>query len=423
MKKFVSVFLIVIAAGILASCAAPAQEAPSATPTPAPSATVTPAAAQTTEAPEKTAAQSAAPMGPVTVKLNIAEAYPNLKFERPLYFTVAGDGSGDAYVVEQTGKIKVFSDSADAADAGVFLDLSGKVSTDGNEKGLLGLAFHPDYKNNGYLYVDYTDSKGTVIARYTRRADNPKEADTASEQVLLTFPQPYANHNGGQLVFGPDGYLYIGTGDGGSGGDPQNNAQNASSYLGKILRIDVDHPSGGKAYGIPEDNPYAGNVKGQLEEIYALGMRNPWRFSFDANGTFWVADVGQDTMEEIDQVISGGNYGWSVMEGTLPYKDVPGADTAAMIPPIWEYRHDQGESVTGGYVYAGSAIPDLKGRYIYGDFISGRIWALWLDADGNAQNELLLESGLRISSFGLDADGGLRIVDLGGKVYRLEIFG
>lgn len=408
MRKIFCCVLTILAAGILASCAAPAQDAPSAAQA-APSGTMreTQAVAQTAAAPSS--------LGPVSVQMDMTEAYPNLRFERPLYFTVAGDGSGDAYVVEQTGKIKIFADSPDAPEAAVFLDLSGNVSTDGIEKGLLGLAFHPDYRDNGYLYVNYTDAKGTVIARYTRRADNPMQADPASEKILLTFPQPYANHNGGQLAFGPDGYLYIGTGDGGSGGDPQNNAQNLSSFLGKILRIDVDGASGGKAYGIPADNPYAGNNEGNVEEIYAVGMRNPWRFSFDQDGTLWAGDVGQDTMEEIDLVTNGGNYGWSVMEGTLGFKDIPGVDKADLIPPIWEYRHDQGKSVTGGYVYQSGAIPDLIGRYIYGDFVSGKIWALWLDADGKAQNELLIESGLNISSFGLDAGGDIRIVDLGGQ--------
>ena len=311
-------------------------------------------------------------------------------------------------------------DSADTKDASVFLDLRDRIDAGGNEKGLLGLAFHPDYKNNGYLYVNYTTADSTVIARYTRSPDNPMTADPASEEVLLTFKQPYSNHNGGQLAFGPDGYLYIGTGDGGSGGDPQNNAQNTASYLGKILRIDVDRPSNGKTYGIPADNPYAGNTQGNVEEIYAVGMRNPWRFSFDQNGILWVGDVGQDTMEEIDQVKNGGNYGWSVMEGTLTYKDVPGADTAAMIPPIWEYKHNgQDECITGGYVYASDKLPDLKGRYIYGDYVSGRIWALWPDASGKVQNQELLQTGLNISSFGLDADGDLLIVDLAGKLYRL----
>jgi glucose/arabinose dehydrogenase len=420
MKKFGLILVAVLAASVFYSCGAPAQTTPAASGTAPPAiASQTPAASRTSPPPAPET-ESPDALGPLSVQLELAEAYPDLTFEKPLYFSVAEDESGLAYVVEQTGKILVFEDRADATEASVFLDLSDRIDTGGTEKGLLGLAFHPDYKNNGYLYVDYTDEEGSVIARYTRRAENPMEADPESEQILLTFDQPYENHNGGQLNFGPDGYLYIGTGDGGSGGDPQNNAQNLASYLGKILRIDVDSPAGGRAYAVPADNPFAGNEQGQLEEIYAYGLRNPWRFSFDGDGTLWVADVGQDAMEEIDQVQNGGNYGWSIMEGTLDYKDIPGVDKSALIPPVWEYGHDQGESITGGYVYEGGQIPDLAGRYIYGDFVSGRIWALWADENGQMQNRELLASDLNIASFGLDAEGEIRIVDLSGRIYRLK---
>jgi glucose/arabinose dehydrogenase len=355
------------------------------------------------------------------VELEIVEAYP-LSFEKPLYFAVAGDGSGDCYVVEQTGKIRVFEDSPDAANAPVFLDLSGIIGSGANEKGLLGLAFHPGYAQNGYFYVNYTDKRNTVIARYTRKS--AKEADPESAEVLLTFPQPYDNHNGGQLAFGLDGCLYIGTGDGGSSGDPHNNAQNPSSLLGKILRIDVDNPSADMPYGIPVDNPYFGNEEGYREEIYALGLRNPWRFSFDEAGALWVADVGQNAREEIDIVENGGNYGWNVMEGTRDYKDNPDVDMAALIPPIWEYAHgDHNDCITGGYVYSSDAIPDLMGRYIYGDFESGRIWCLWIDGGGEVHNQELLDTDLLISSFGIDEHGDIRIVDLNGKVYRLMVSG
>ncbi|MHB1314517.1 MAG: PQQ-dependent sugar dehydrogenase [Christensenellales bacterium] len=360
-------------------------------------------------------------MAPVSVKLELAEAYPALSFEKPLYFAVAGDSSQDCYVVEQTGRIRVFKDRSDTADIYTFLDLSDRVDLGGNEKGLLGLAFHPDYQQNGYLYVNYTNQNSTVIARYTRRSDNPREADPASEQILLSFPQPYENHNGGQLDFGPDGYLYIATGDGGSGGDPQNNGQNPDSLLGKILRIDVDHPGNGKLYGIPADNPYSGNGQGYQEEIYALGLRNPWRFSFDERGSLWVADVGQSSREEIDLVEKGRNYGWNVMEGTLDFKSNPGVNKGELMPPVWEYNRDQGACVTGGYVYGSGLIPDLKGKYIYGDFVSGRIWALWIDDSKQVHNQELLDTNLHISSFGIDANGDLRIVDLSGKLYRLQI--
>ncbi len=422
MKKLFSVFLIFAAMSSLASCQAPATGNP-----PAPTAAQTGQQATNTPAevpPEPGKATPASTTtGPVDIKLEITDAYPALSFNKPLYFTTAGDGSRDCFVVEQTGRILIFEDSSNAAKADTFLDLSKRIDLGGDEKGLLGLAFHPDYQKNGYLYVNYTNKNNTVIARYTRRADNPGKADPASEQIILTFPQPYTNHNGGQVAFGPDGYLYIGTGDGGSSGDPKNNAQNRSSLLGKILRIDVDHPDSGRAYGIPADNPYAGNQQGYREEIYALGLRNPWRFSFNANGTLWAADVGQNKREEIDLIQKGGNYGWNVMEGTLDFKKNPNNYKAELTLPILDYGRDQGACITGGYVYGSDLIGKLKGKYIYGDFVSGRIWALWIDENMKAQNQELLDTTLKISSFGLNADGDLRIVDLAGKLYRLQVPG
>ena len=284
---------------------------------------------------------------------------------------------------------------------------------------MLGLAFHPGYSQNGIFFVDYTDKNGTVIARYERSAVDEMQADPASAQIILTIEQPYKNHNGGQLEFGPDGYLYIAMGDGGSRGDPLNNAQNLFSPLGKILRIDVDNQTADVQYAIPADNPFAGNTDSYREEIYAYGLRNPWRFSFDEQGRLWVADVGQNKIEELDLVENGGNYGWSIMEGTSSYKDAGDIDTSSFIPPIWEYSHDASECITGGYVFASDNIPDLVGRYIYGDFESGIIWALWFDEDGQVQNEELIDTKLLISSFGIDAGGDLRIIDLNGKIYRL----
>jgi glucose/arabinose dehydrogenase len=393
-------------------------------PTAAVSPTENPTADATVEATVKATPTMEIPastaIAPVGIKLEAVNAYPALAFVRPLYFTVAGDQGGDCFVVEQAGRVRVFKDRADVAGSPVFLDIRSRVNSKGNEQGLLGLAFHPDYVRNGYLYVNYTDKKGTVIARFTRQPDNPLQADPASELILLTFPQPYENHNGGQLAFGSDGYLYIGVGDGGLAGDPNNNAQNRSSLLGKILRIDVDHPAAGRAYGIPAGNPLAGNASGYREEIFALGLRNPWRFSFDQQGKLWVADVGQDKREEIDLVENGGNYGWNVMEGTLDYKKNPKVDKAELLPPIWEYNHNPNECITGGYVYTGDRLPELRGRYIYGDYVSGKIWALWFDANGLAQNQELLDTSLGISSFGMAADGEIRIVDLAGKIYRLR---
>lgn len=375
----------------------------------------------TSTASQSTATTTVMPIPtPASGTYRLVDAYPALSFNQPLYFAVAGDTSRDCFVVERSGKIRVFEDRSDVQEAQTFLDISKQIDSSKQEKGLLGLAFHPDYQRNGYLYVNYTNQDHTVISRFTRRESNRLEADPASELVLLTIRQPYANHNGGQLAFGSDGFLYIATGDGGSSGDPQNNAQNQASLLGKILRIDVDHPANDKPYGIPADNPYAGNATGYAEEIFALGLRNPWRFSFDGSGNLWVADVGQNKLEEIDLVKNGGNYGWSAREGSLPYKEIPGANLAEMVAPVWEYDREQGKCVTGGYVYNGDQAPSLKGTYIYGDFISGRIWALWDFSEQQVKNQLLLKTGLKISSFGIDALGELRIVDYAGKLYRLE---
>jgi glucose/arabinose dehydrogenase len=354
----------------------------------------------------------------VTV-IRIAEAYPNLSFSQPLEYLHAGDGSGRVFVLEKTGRIKVFQNDPQVQAAGVFLDLSGAVDSSASEKGLLGLAFHPNYANNGFFYVNYTDWSGTVIARYQADPADPNRALPGSGTVLMSFPQPYANHNGGHLAFGPDGFLYIAVGDGGSAGDPQGNAQNRGSILGKILRIDVDNPGGGRPYGIPADNPFVGNNEGFLEEIYAYGLRNPWKFSFDQkSGWLWAADVGQNRVEEIDIIQKGANYGWNIMEGSLCYPSSASCDRSGLTLPVWEYQHPTGNSVTGGYVYYGSNIPGLNGAYVYGDFGSGMIWALWLDSTG-ADNRALLDTGLNISSFGLDQENEMYVVDYRGKIYKM----
>ena len=351
----------------------------------------------------------------------LVEAYRNLVFDEPLAYASAHDGSGLSYVVERTGKIKVFRNAADVDKAEVFLDLSEKVYSRGQEQGLLGLAFDPGFKENGYFYVNYTTTDSTVISRFKRNKDRDGSADASSEKVLLTFGQPYANHNGGVLEFGPDGYLYIGTGDGGSGGDPQGNAQNLRSFLGKILRIDVRGEEDGKPYGIPADNPFKGSAEGYLAEIYAYGLRNPWKISFDPERNLMIAaDVGQDKIEEIDIIENGGNYGWNAYEGTHPYDRSSPVDPDTLIMPVHEYSHQEGESVTGGFSYYGKRNKSLWGTYVYGDFISGRIWALHLDSAQKATNHELLDSDLKISSFGLDDEGELYILDFGGKIYTLE---
>ncbi len=332
----------------------------------------------------------------------------------PVFVTHASDGSGRLFVLEQPGQIKVLQPGATVPT--VFLDIRAKVSF-GGERGLLGLAFHPGYETNGRFFVDYTrlPDGATVIAEYHASVANPNVADPA-ETVLLVIAQPYANHNGGMIAFGPDGDLYIGMGDGGSANDPGARAQNVDELLGKILRIDVDHPvSVTQLYSSPEDNPFAGAIAGR-DEIYAWGFRNPWRFSFDRQtGALIVGDVGQSAREEIDVVVKGGNYGWRTYEGTLcTGLDPPPCNPAPFIMPITEYDHSAGRcSITGGYAYRGSRGTFPAGAYIFGDYCSGDVYLI----DGG-QGALEVTTGRNISSFGEDQDGELYLVDLGGAVLR-----
>jgi glucose/arabinose dehydrogenase len=352
----------------------------------------------------------------------VGVAFPHLTFNQPVGIYSPGDGTNRLFVVEQPGVIRVFENSENVAVPQVFLDIGDHVLF-GGEQGLLGLAFHPNYKVNGYFYVDYVADNPlrTVIARYQVITDNPNQADPNSELVILTVEQPFPNHKGGQLAFGKDGYLYIGLGDGGSGGDPLGNGQNRSTLLGKILRVDVNSPSAGRNYGIPSDNPFVGNSFDYREEIYAYGLRNPWRFSFDpANGKLWVGDVGQDRMEEIDVVEKGKNYGWNIMEGTLCYDPASGCNQTGLEIPVWTYSHNEGNAVVGGYVYHGSMLPELSGSYVYGDYGSGKIWALQYNGTGTPSNTLLVSSNLTISSFGLDNLSELYICAFDGKIYRLN---
>jgi glucose/arabinose dehydrogenase len=288
--------------------------------------------------------------------------------------------------------------------------------------GLLGLAFHPKFKENGYFYVNYTKNnpRETIVSRFKASSANATSIDPGSEIVLFRFDQPYSNHNGGKVLFGPDGYLYVSTGDGGSGGDPKNNAQNRSSWLGKILRIDVNSAEKGR-YGIPADNPYKGNKNGYREEIYAYGLRNPWRISFDDKGQLWAGDVGQNEIEEVDIVEKGGNYGWRVKEGKADYKASDPKPEATLMPPVWQYSHDNGDvSITGGYVYRGAQNGALKGKYIYADYASGRVWALTANGKKATNNQLLIERAGSISAFGEDQKNELYLCDLsGGKILRL----
>jgi len=335
--------------------------------------------------------------------------------ESPVFLTHAGDGSSRLFVVEQPGRIRIVEQGH--LHPIPFLDIGERVLA-GGERGLLGLAFHPDYRNNGYFYVNYTrrPDGATVVARYRRGLS--RNSASQEERVLLVVPQPYANHNGGMIAFGLDGYLYIALGDGGSGGDPGNRAQNPEELLGKILRIDVGH---GDPYSIPSDNPFATN--GGRPEIYALGFRNPWRFSFDLKtGELWTADVGQNKWEEIDLVVRGGNYGWRLTEGEHCFSPAVLCDTTDVISPVAEYVHESGRcSIIGGYVYRGRDLAGFVGRYLYGDYCSGEIFALPNIHVGDTirHPRAILKTAIRISSFGQDEKGELYVLDHGGGIYRM----
>lgn len=339
-------------------------------------------------------------------------------FTSPLNLQHAQDNR--LFVVEQGGKIKIIQPNG-TVNSAPFLDLTGQVSN-GNEQGLLGLAFHPNYANNGYFYVNYTDTNGdTHVSRFSVDPSNADLADSNSEFSILNFSQPFSNHNGGNLVFGPDGYLYISSGDGGSGGDPNNNAQNINSFLGKLLRIDVDNPSGGNNYGIPGDNPFIGNPNAK-QEIYAYGLRNPWRFSIDlVENNLWIADVGQGSIEEINRApldSAGLNYGWRCYEGTQPYNNQNCPPQSELEFPIAEYSHANGNcSITGGNVYRGSVYSDIAGLYFFADYCSGMIGTV--DGSGNMINHGNF-SGNWVS-FGEDINKELYIVDIsGGNIYKIN---
>ena len=342
-------------------------------------------------------------------------------FSRPVALSHAGDGSSRLFVVEQEGRIMIIDDGVVLGSA--FLDISSLVDSSANEQGLLGLAFHPDFANNGFFFVNYThDPVGsgpdvTRVSRFEVSAVDPDVADSSSETILLEFEQPASNHNGGDLHFGPDGYLYIATGDGGGSRDQFQNAQDLGSLLGKMLRIDVD---GGSPYANPPDNPFVGDGDA-LDEIWAYGLRNPWRFSFDrVNGDLFIGDVGQNSVEEIDfqsaSSAGGENYGWSCMEGD----EAPGfnpCDGSPLTSPILIYDHGEGCSVTGGYRYRGN-ITTFAGKYVFGDFCSGRIWFA-SESAGTWSAEEWANTDISISAFGEDEEGELYVLDLGrGELYR-----
>jgi glucose/arabinose dehydrogenase len=333
-------------------------------------------------------------------------------FVSPIDIQFTDDGSGRMFIIEQDGRIRIVQNGQMLDPP--LLDIISKVNSQGNEQGLLGLAFHPNFKQNPYFYVNYIDLNGnTVIARFTV---NGNIADPASEKVLLHVQQPFANHNGGKMTFGPGGYLYIGLGDGGSEGDPNRTAQNTNLLLGKILRIDVDH---GDPYAIPTDNPFVNG--GGKPEIWEYGLRNPWRFSFDkANGDLYIGDVGQNTWEEVDVVpanAGGLNFGWSYYEGMHPYKGDPSSNVNFTFP-VTEYSHAVGGcAIIGGYVYRG-AMKEWGGIYFYGDECSGKIWGL-IHTHSGWESQVMFETGANITTFGQDQAGEIYFADRKGTIYRL----
>lgn len=363
-------------------------------------------------------------------QFQLEPAFPNLSFSRALDLQHPGDGSNRLFVVRQKGIIKVFDNNPAVFSAPIFLDLRNRVTNEHGEQGLLGLAFHPDFANNGFFYVYYTAENPlrSIIARYEVDPSNPNQGDPNSELIVLEIAQPHHGHNGGQIAFGPDGFLYIALGDGKWGGDPEENGQNPETLHGSILRIDVDKVSSvspdcgagpNASYTIPANNPLADGPGNNCDEIWAYGFRNPWRFSFDtATGALWAGDVGESNYEEIDLIQPGGNYGWNTMEGAHCFDPPTNCDQTGLELPIWEYEHSGTfKSVTGGYVYWGTSVPELRGQYIYADFINGKIWALGYDGQ-QSTNTQLLNTNLGISSFGVDEHDELYLVNLFGHIYR-----
>jgi len=366
------------------------------------------------------------------VTLATERAFPALpEFSSPVLLVQAPGNAATWYVVEQAGVVRAFDNRADVASSRAYVDISARVRS-GGEQGLLGLAFHPGFPVDPRAYLSYTNASSGLVSRISefRTRDGGVTLDPASETVVLTVSQPATNHNGGNIAFGPDGFLYIGFGDGGGGGDtwdPFGNGQNLQTTLGKMLRIDVDGTTGAIPYRIPLGNPHAGNAlcnagaSGQAcPEIYAYGFRNPWRWSFDrGSGELWVGDVGQGALEEVDRVVLGGNYGWRCFEGTNSFNPNCGPNAASSLPPVAQYGRSVGQSITGGYVYRGSAIPALVERYVFADFVTGRIWHVARDTPATLTVTGGFDTGLSISSFGEGADGELYVVDYGGALHRL----
>jgi uncharacterized repeat protein (TIGR03806 family) len=361
-----------------------------------------------------------APRPPSNAEVALERVFPGVTLERPVLLLADPARNDRFYVVEQTGRVQ----RIDGGTAAIFVDISGRITgctaNDCDERGLLGMALAPDFAQSGRVYLSYTgtvDGQLTSIISRFRTAAGGATLDPASEQRLLQVAQPFNNHNGGNIAFGPDGFLYIGLGDGGSGGDPQGNGQSTTALLGKFLRIDVSTDDA--TYRVPADNPF---VDGPYRpEVWGIGFRNPWRWSFDrATGELWAGDVGQGKYEEVDLVRKGGNYGWNIREGAHCFPpEQQNCQTAGLIDPVVEYGREDGQSITGGHVYRGAAIPGLAGRFVYGDFLSGKIWAVFAGDQGGSEGRLLLSSGKSISAFGQDNDGEIYVVHYAGEIYRM----
>jgi glucose/arabinose dehydrogenase len=352
----------------------------------------------------------------------LQNVFSSTTFVNPLEAATPTDGTDRLFIVGQRGVIKVVYPSSPSTPGKTFLDISDKVVPSTLEPGLLGLAFHPNYASNGYFYVYYnpvSSNTTEIIARYQVSPTNPDSALKSSEFIVMTNTMSASSHYGGKIAFGKDNYLYIAWGMGTGQNDPPNNAQNLTLLLGKILRINVDAPSGGLNYSIPPDNPFVDSTSGVRKEIYAWGFRNPWKFNFDSTGRMWCADVGQGSYEEIDIVTKGKNYGWRIMEGNHCFNPNP-CDTTALVKPIFEYPHSDGLSINGGYVSYGNSLPQLKGKYLYGDWSSKKVWALTYDGINPTTTQLLTTATANIASFGMDKNKNIYVLCTGdSKVYKL----
>ena len=370
------------------------------------------------QTPRPLAATNPPPTSTPLKPMSVARSFPNLNFRRLTGLVQPDDGLGVLYVTEQRGLIRIFPNQQDVSKSTVFLDITGRVNEGGNEEGLLGLAFDPGYQDSGFFYVYYSakDPRRSVVSRFSVNPNDPSKADPDSESIILKIPQPFKNHNGGQIAFGPDGYLYIGLGDGGSGGDPLLHGQNPTTLLGSLLRIDISNQNG---YQIPSDNPFL-SVAGAKPEIWAYGLRNPWRFSFDREtGDLWLGDVGQNSSEEINLVKKGLNYGWNVMEGAHCFRPKNGCDGNGLESPIVEYGSDQGCSVIGGNVYRGTGLPSISGIYLYGDFCRGTVWGLRHNGQTVTEHIILAKVDAQITSFGEDQAGNVYILSRDDGIYHL----